>query len=217
MEKIKLTESAICSLREKVRPYLTEKRYAHTLAVEKEADRLGEIYLPEERVRLRAAALLHDITKKEDYERQLQICVDFGIISSDDQLKTPEVYHALTGSLVARRDFPGYTDDEILTAIARHTTGSPDMTLFDAIIYLADYIEETRTVEVCKELRSYFWDRTECGDDKFDILFGTLIKSFDQTIEHLIKKNNLIDENTVGARNACIGRKIFSGNEGSIL
>lgn len=209
MEKILLTEKDVEDLREKVKPYLTEKRYLHTLAVEKEADALGEIYLPNERIRLRAAALLHDITKKADYDRQLLYCDEFGLTFENGSDKTPEVYHALTGAALAKKDFPDYTDDEIISAVRRHTTGSADMTLFDAIIYLADYIEETRTFEGCRQLRSYFYDRIECGDDKTDVLTDTLVRSFDMTITHLIEKVNVIDPETIGARNACVTRRIF--------
>ena len=60
------TEADITALRERVRPYLTAKRYEHTLAVEREAEFLGKLYLPEKIMALRAAALLHDITKKCD-------------------------------------------------------------------------------------------------------------------------------------------------------
>ena len=59
---------------------LSEKRRKHVLEVEKMAVRIGEIYLPDELMRLRAAALLHDITKIADYEKQLQYCRKVGII-----------------------------------------------------------------------------------------------------------------------------------------
>ena len=74
MENKIITEESLISLREGIKPYLDEKRYHHTLAVEREAARLGEIYLPEKVTSLRAAALLHDITKKCDFEKQLQYC-----------------------------------------------------------------------------------------------------------------------------------------------
>ena len=82
MNKRTLDEDALRKLAGEVRPYLTEKRYAHTRAVEREAARLGEIYLPERVNALRASALLHDITKKESVEKQLQLCREFGIITS---------------------------------------------------------------------------------------------------------------------------------------
>ena len=212
MEKILLREEDITALREKVRPYLTEKRYLHTLSVEREADRLGKIYLPDECMRLRAAALLHDITKKESHAGQLQYCSEFGIILKSGD-KSDEVYHAITASYLAARDFSEYTDSGIISAVRHHTTGGADMTLFDALIYLADFIEETRTFEGCRMLRSYFIDRSECGDDKFDVLYDTLVKSFDMTLSHLIEKGSVIDPDTVDARNLCIARKLSREEE----
>ena len=209
MEKIILCEDDILALREKIKPYLTDKRYLHTLSVEREADKLGELYLPAERMRLRAAALLHDITKKADYEKQLNYCAEFGIILTIGEDTSAEVLHSLTGAGVAARDFADYVDEGIVTAIARHTTGDADMSVFDAIIYLADYIEETRTFEGCRALRSIFWDRIECGEDRREVLRDAMIKSFDMTIEHLIEKGSVIDLKTVGARNSCVAGKLF--------
>ena len=38
----------------------------------------------------------------------------------------------------------GVTDQEILSSITWHTTGKPDMTLLEKIVYIADYIEPKR-------------------------------------------------------------------------
>ncbi len=204
MEKISLTEGDIVALREKVHEYLTEKRYTHTLSVEREADRLGELYLPDDRLRLRAAALLHDITKKLDHEKQLQYCTEFGIMFSDATVPSSEVMHSVSGAVFAKLYFSEYVDDIVLSAIRWHTTGHNGMTVFESIIYLADFIEETRTFEGCRALRSYFWDRIECGDDKYEVLRDAMIKSFDMTVSHLIEKGSVIDINTIEARNSCL-------------
>lgn len=202
MEKIFLSESDIVTLREKVQDYLTDKRYAHTLSVEGEADRLGELYLPDDRLRLRASALLHDIAKKLDQEKQLQYCTEFGIMFSDVDIPSSEVMHSVSGAVAAKRFFSEYVDNTVLSAIRWHTTGHGGMTVFESIIYLADFIEETRTFEGCRALRSYFWDRIECGDDKYEVLGDTMIKSFDMTISHLLEKGSVIDINTIEARNS---------------
>ena len=68
-DKIILSKENIETLAELVKPYLTEKRYEHTLSVKREAERLGEIFLPDEVNRLAASALLHDITKKADAKK----------------------------------------------------------------------------------------------------------------------------------------------------
>ena len=51
---------------------LSEKRYMHTLGVEKAAIRLSERLMPEcDAEEMRAAALLHDITKEMDLAEQI--------------------------------------------------------------------------------------------------------------------------------------------------
>ncbi|MBQ8400651.1 MAG: HD domain-containing protein, partial [Clostridia bacterium] len=59
---MKITNEMLTDLRAAIVPYLTGKRLEHTLAVEECAAELGKVYLPEQVEKLRAAALLHDIT-----------------------------------------------------------------------------------------------------------------------------------------------------------
>lgn len=206
-EKIYLTDCDIEKLSILIKPYLTEKRYRHTLSVAEEAARLGEIYLPEDINRLRAAGLLHDITKKADTKKQLQYCSEFGIIVGNNEKLSPSVFHAMTGAKTAERDFPDYTDCDIISGIRWHTTGKYGMTTFEAIIYLADYIEPTRDFDDCKKARQYFYDRLSCGEDKYKVLTDTMIFTFDETIRQLIESGSIIDNNTIGARNYYITEK----------
>ena len=64
-----ITEDMIISLRESLRAQnargeMSDKRYGHTLEVEKMAARIGALYAPDKINVLRAAALLHDVTKE---------------------------------------------------------------------------------------------------------------------------------------------------------
>ena len=201
MTRKNLTEEDLARLAELVKPRLTEKRYAHTRAVEKEAARLGEIYLPERIPALRASALLHDITKKEDTEKQLKICAEFGIITDETDRLSPSVFHAMTGAAVASRDFAEFTDGEILSGIRWHTTGRAGMSIFESIVYLADYIEETRTFDDCVKLRRDFWGRIEKGDDPREVFDEIMIESFDLTLAGLIRDGLPIAADSVAARN----------------
>ena len=197
-----ITEEKLSELEERIRPYLKQKRYAHTLAVAREAERLGRAFLPEKVMKLRAAALLHDITKKDDLEKQLQYCREFGIIYCNADLLSPKTFHARTAAGVAARDFSDVTDPEILSGIRWHTTGHDGMTDFEAIIYLADYIEETRTFPDCVALREFFYDgkeRDACGMLRH--FTETMIRSFDLTVENLISEGMQIDADTIAARN----------------
>ena len=182
-----ISEEALDELRERVRPYMNEKRYRHTLGVERECEKLGKLLLPDKVNKLRAAALLHDITKMLSLEKQLKLCTLFDIIYRKGDIMSPKLFHAKTASELIKRDFPEYADDEIVSAVRWHTTGRRGMTTFESIVYLADYIEDTRTFPDCVELRKFFWD--SYNNDKSDlqnVFLKTTIRSFDMTIGGLI-------------------------------
>ena len=86
------------------------------------------------------------------------------------------------------------------------------MSLIGKLLYLADYIEETRTFEDCITLRHAFYDGLDAvsGDAaSLDAhLNKTLILSFDMTIRDLLSAGAPIDANTTAARNALL----FSSN-----
>lgn len=199
-----ITTEMLSALREAIKPYLTGKRYGHTLAVAETAEQLGKIYLPEQCNALCAAALLHDITKKADTEKQLQYCAEFGIMVTDADLRSPKIFHARTAAELVRRDFPDFADETIINGIRWHTTGHEGMTVFEAIVYLADYIEATRTFPDCIALRQYFFTELEkaaTAQEREAVLYRTMVLSFDMTIRGLMEENAPIDSDTIGARN----------------
>ncbi len=203
--KLIYTDAMVEELRERVKPYLKPKRYLHTLAVEKEAARLGEIYIKSEVNRLRAAALLHDITKKLDLSEHLKICSEFDIIVGEHPEGEEKLFHSKTAPAVIKRDFEGFYDEEIVSAVRWHTTGRDKMSLFEAIVYLADYIEETRTFPDCVELRNYFYGELDKNEhSSIEVLRMTMIISFDMTVRNLIDENGLIDLDTIAARNSFV-------------
>ena len=64
---------AITELRMLIRDKMSERRYVHTLGVEKMAKYLGDIIIPKHTNELCVAALLHDITKELTYEEQVHL------------------------------------------------------------------------------------------------------------------------------------------------
>ncbi len=197
----KYTEGELLSLRERVRPYLTEKRYLHTLSVEGEAAYMAARLLPEREGEVRAAALLHDIAKKLSYENQLNYIREFGIISLGE---TPvgEVAHAPAGAAMIRAHFPEFAEPDILSAVAFHSTGRREMTVFEAIIFLADYVEPTRTHESCKNTRAVFharFDAAVCREDAVEALRECTVRAMRQTVEYVRKNNMELDGTTLTA------------------
>ena len=104
----KFSEEMLFSLRESVKNEMGEKRYFHTLEVEKMAARLGEIYAPSEISMLRAAALLHDITKERTTEEHIAICENAGEVVSLGDRRAPKMFHSRTAALVIPAKYPEF-------------------------------------------------------------------------------------------------------------
>lgn len=196
-----------------VRNLTTEKRFKHTLGVQEEAYKLGLIFMPEKAEKLRLAGLLHDITKDFTTERHLELCNEYEIAVDTEHL-VPKLLHSKTGCEYARRLFGNeIVDDEIYNGIYYHTTGRKNMTLFEAIIYFADYIEEGRTFSDCVYLRNFFYSQIKNANDassKLEVLRQAMTLSFDLTIKNLIDENKAIDSDTIEARNYFLTtKKVF--------
>lgn len=150
--------SELVALQSAVQARLSPYRFAHTVGVVRMAACLGELFCPSEAHMLRAAALLHDITKELTPEAQLTLLEEAGVLLRADELASPKIYHGITAPLVIARDFPLFATDLLLSAVRWHTTGRAGMSLTEALLYLADYIEEGRTFPDCVELRRRFFD-----------------------------------------------------------
>lgn len=189
-------------IKDDILSYITGKRYIHTLSVERECENLSQIFELDaiNAQRLSAAALLHDITKEKNTEEQILLCKYYGIPITDEDMSAPKIFHAKTGAYFARDKFPDLTDDLIFGCIWWHTTGRGKMNLLEKLLYLADYIEETRTFTDCVELRRYFYTRID-RSDKIKLLNKTLILSFDMTIKSLIDDGSIINSDTIKSRN----------------
>ena len=139
-------------LREKSYSMLDERRVPHVRGCEEEAVRLAKRWGADAE-KAAAAGILHDCTKKLSFDKQLILCEKYGIILDISERQSPQLLHAKTGAAVAKAVF-GMPED-ICRAICRHTTGKPQMSLLEKIIYLADYIEPTRSfpgVDTLREL-----------------------------------------------------------------
>lgn len=156
-----MTTEEMC---ERLQQTLKPGRYRHTLRVADTAVSLAENYgYPADRAFL--AGLLHDCGK------------------SDGDALT----HAGIGARLAR-DVYGVDDPEILSAIACHTTGRPEMTLLEKIIFTADYIEPGRD----KAPRLDFL-RMRAYEDLDD----TILCILEDTLSYLKEKGTEIDERSL--------------------
>lgn len=204
MNTYDFSNDALDSLRAEIKAVTSERRYLHIAAVEKMIDRLGALYLPEERPMLRAAALLHDLTKEISNEKHEKILSSHGIIVTDTMRISPKLYHAVTATLLIPERFPQFAHPTLLSAVRYHTTGRPGATVFDLLLYLADYIDESRTFTDCVFLRDYFWGKhpdTLTKEERMRHLFDTVVRSVDLTVAALSEERSPISIDSIEMRN----------------
>ena len=91
------------------------------------------------------AGILHDCAKCMSHDKKFQICYENDIEVTETEKSNPGLLHAKVGAYLARTKYH-ITDERILSAIEAHTTGKPEMSVLDKIIYIADYMEPGRDV-----------------------------------------------------------------------
>lgn len=129
-------------LEKKLKKKLTSKRYRHTLGVAYTAASMAMAH-GENIQKAYVAGLLHDNAKCIDSDKKIRLCEKYKLPISDVERSNPELLHAKLGSYLAQKDY-GIDDEDILHAIASHTTGRPGMSRLEKIIFVADYIEPNR-------------------------------------------------------------------------
>lgn len=192
----------ISNLYVEVEKRLSEKRYKHTLGVEQMALRLGEIYLPEKLAELRCAALLHDIAKELPEVEQLNLMRASSLSLTDEDFNTPSAYHSFAAPALILKDFPEFSTPDILSAVFNHTLGATDMSLFDKIIFIADYIEEGRVYESCSKTRKFLFDSLEDGVDKLVALNRAICLSIESTRESLMARGRKMNSRSIQLLNS---------------
>lgn len=187
-EKEKWKEKELVSYLEAT---LRPGRFLHTLGVAYTAGNLALCYLNEAAgKRARRAGLLHDCAKYLTDAEMIDLCDQYGIDLSEIERENPALIHGKLGAYLAKHRY-GVEDEEICSAIFWHTTGKPEMTTLEKILYVADYIEPKRKMDCKPYLLSEI--RKQCFRDLDQGLLMILIN----TVNYLQKGNKPIDDMTL--------------------
>lgn len=166
-----MAEYDFIKIQKKLQKYLDEDRFHHTLGVMYTSAALAMAHGCS-LMSAQAAGLLHDCAKCIPNKKKLKLCENYEIPVTEFEREHPFLLHARLGAYVAEDKY-GIHDREILSAITWHTTGKPEMTLIEKIVYIADYIEPGRdkapNLEKVRKLA--FQDLDEC---MYEILKDTL-------------------------------------------
>ena len=165
------------------------KRFIHTLGVQYTSACLAMCYGADVN-KAQMAGLLHDCAKHMKPEKLLEISKKQGLKISKAQERNPFLLHGRVGAYLARTKY-GIKDEEILGAIEWHTTGRPEMTLLEKIIFTADYIEPGRDFPGVDKLRTVTYKNLDYG----------VLAGLDHTMLYLLQSGAFIHPLSVAARN----------------
>ena len=129
--------------------HLSKRRLCHDLHVADTALRMAGTFGvdPDDAF---AAGLMHDWCKFMDDETMIREAHEKGIPVSPEEEAAPYLLHGRLAAWYAENLY-GITEKSFLDALTYHTTGRPEMTDLEKIIYTADFIEPTRKKWSCME------------------------------------------------------------------
>lgn len=168
-----------------VKQNTSESRFEHTLRVADLATKLALHYgVDVDKTWL--AAVLHDLKKNISLEENDRLVKMYGL--DEKYIGNKNLSHSKLAALASKYEF-GIDDEDILNAIAFHTTGRADMSMLEKIIFVADTCEEGRTYKEAGMLR----------EQAFEDIDGVCIFILEFLKDSIESKGFLLDEDTIKA------------------
>ncbi|MBR4341686.1 MAG: nicotinate-nucleotide adenylyltransferase [Lachnospiraceae bacterium] len=158
---------------------LKPKRFKHVLDVAQTAYKLALAHGVDP-IKAYTAGLLHDCAKYLNDKEILEEAEAYNIeIDEVERRNASNLLHSKVGAAWTRDKF-GIEDEEIISSIYYHTTGKPQMSKLELIIYLADILEPGRNIEFDPTLDVL---RTEASYD----LELTIYHILDNVVPYILK------------------------------
>ena len=175
----------LCKIRKAMEKAQDSKRYEHTLGVAYTAAALAMHYDVDINNTL-IAGYLHDCAKHLSDEKKIHFCEKHNIVMSEAEKNNPSLLHAKVGGFMAMDTYK-VEDVDVINAILNHTTGRPEMSVLEKIIFIADYIEPGRkSAPNLDQIRK----------TAFVDLDQTMVMILMDTLEYLKGSESAIDEKT---------------------
>ncbi|MBK5251450.1 MAG: bis(5'-nucleosyl)-tetraphosphatase (symmetrical) YqeK [Peptostreptococcaceae bacterium] len=184
---------------------LKKSRFKHVMGVLEVAIELAEAH-GVSKDKAETAALFHDYAKNFS-DDEMRIYVDKQNLR-DEHLSicgSINLYHGIVGASIAEKKY-GVKDRDVLNAIMNHTFGRTGMSKLEKIIYLADIMEISRDFEGVDEIR----------EKAFSDLDQAILAAIDKTLLYLIGKGEVININTIYARNDLISGNVKGIKKGGV-
>lgn len=183
---------SIESIKAVLKNRLASHHYEHSLRTAEAAEKMA-VNFGVDREKAYLAGLLHDYAKSMSDAELVSESKRLNIDMNQVELAFPYLLHAKVGARLVELDL-SIDDEEVISSIEHHTTGSPAMTKLDKIIYVADMIEPGRPYKGLDHLR-----RIALSD--LDEVFK---EAYVHSLEYLIRSKKLIHPMTVEVWNKII-------------
>ena len=136
------------------------------------------------------------------HNERINYCKKNNLEVTEIEKTNPSLLHAKVGADLSKRKY-GIEDEEICSAVRYHTTGRPNMTLLEKIIFIADYMEphreEAEDLPIVRKQVFVNIDQTLCTILKDTLVYletsGKEIDSMtEKTYEYYIEQERAIAE-----------------------
>lgn len=171
-----------------VQTKLSEKRFYHSQCVMERAKELAKKFGYDIEI-AKKVGIAHDIAKEVPNEEKLKYVKENNIKIDEIECENPTLLHAKIGENIAIKEL-GFTE-EMGQAIRAHTTGIPNMTLLDKILFIADRTSSERGFSDVDYLNKLL-------DESID---KAVLYIIDKKIMLQIEKKATIHPNSIIARN----------------
>lgn len=180
----------IAKIEESVSCTMNHKRFIHTIGVRDISFSLALLNKSDEKKAV-LAGLLHDCAKSLSDEALILECEKYELSISEYERRAPYLLHGKLGAYYAKNRYH-IEDEDILNAINYHTTGRPNMSVLEKVVFIADYIEPGRAdIPHLDTIRTLSFIN-------LDKAVAAILKN---TIDYLETNSKLIDTTTLDAYN----------------
>ena len=184
-EKPHAAEAQTKIAKEYVEEKLDGQLLEHTLGCAETARRLADRF-DVDAEKAAVASYLHDLAKSLPRTEQAVLARKMGMSAAEIGSYPPPVLHGPLSELIARKEL-GIDDPEVLQAVGAHSTGCARMCGVAKVVFVADYIEPTRTFPGSAELRSR----------RFASLDEAATAILKRKLQHLIAERRIIDPRAI--------------------
>lgn len=179
---------------ELIKSTLSDYRFHHSMCVAERARELAKKHGVDEN-KAYLAGILHDITKEMDNAEQIALIEKYDHALTNTEKGNHRVFHQMSGAVYVKNVL-GIDDEEIIGGIRYHTTGRENMTLFEMIIYLADFTSEDRNYPDVDIMRK----KTD------ENLYSAMLYSLKYTIKSVTQEERFLHPDTLNCYNYILNK-----------